>query len=66
MPEFSYADLLPTGPDDTDYRLISSAGVTVRPALGRDFLEVEPAALTPRGTPGLRLRSPSTRRAGAD
>src|ERR1700729_49660 len=46
MPEFSYADLLPTGPDDTDYRLISSAGVTVRPALGRDFVEVDPGVLT--------------------
>jgi fumarate hydratase class I len=46
MPEFSYADLLPTGPDDTDYRLISPAGVTVRQALGRDFLEVDPGALT--------------------
>jgi fumarate hydratase class I len=46
MPEFSYADLLPIGPDDTDYRLISSDGITVRQALGRDFLEVDPGVLT--------------------
>jgi len=46
MPDFSYADLLPLGPDATEYRLLSDAGVTERRALGRDFLEVEPAALT--------------------
>ncbi len=46
MPDFSYADLLPLGPDATEYRLVSDAGVTERRALGRDFLEVEPAALT--------------------
>jgi fumarate hydratase class I len=46
MPEFSYSDLLPTGPDATEYRLISADGVTVRQALGREFLEVEPEVLT--------------------
>ncbi len=46
MPEFSYADLLPLGPDDTEYRLVSEAGVSRKTALGRDFLEVDPAALT--------------------
>ena len=46
MPDFSYADLLPLGPDTTEYRLVSEAGVTWRSALGREFLEVEPAALT--------------------
>jgi fumarate hydratase class I len=46
MPDFSYADLLPLGPDTTEYRLVSDAAVTERRALGRDFLEVEPAALT--------------------
>jgi fumarate hydratase, class I len=46
MPEFSYSDLLPLGPDTTPYRRVSEAGVTVRSALGRDFLEVEPQALT--------------------
>jgi fumarate hydratase class I len=46
MPEFSYTDLLPLGPDTTDYRLVSADGVTVRSAFGREFLEVEAAALT--------------------
>ncbi len=46
MPEFSYTDLLPAGPDQTEYRLLTSDGVSVRQALGRDFLQVEPAALT--------------------
>ena len=46
MPEFSYTDLLPTGPDSTRYRLLTSDGISVRQALGRDFLEVEPAVLT--------------------
>jgi fumarate hydratase class I len=46
MPEFSYTDLLPTGPDATEYRLLTTEGVGVRQALGRDFLEVEPAVLT--------------------
>jgi fumarate hydratase, class I len=46
MPEFSYTDLLPTGPDDTQYRLLTTEGVSVTGALGRDFLQVEPEALT--------------------
>jgi fumarate hydratase, class I len=46
MPEFSYSELLPTGPDSTEYRLLTTDGVSVRQALGRDFLQVEPEALT--------------------
>ena len=46
MPEFRYTDLLPLGPDDTEYRLVTPGGVTARSALGRDFLEVEPGVLT--------------------
>jgi fumarate hydratase, class I len=46
MPDFSYTDLLPLGPDTTEYRLVSETGVTRRAVLGREFLEVEPAALT--------------------
>jgi fumarate hydratase class I len=46
MPDFSYSDLLPTGPDTTEYRLVSDGGVTRKQALGRDFLQVDPAALT--------------------
>jgi fumarate hydratase class I len=46
MPEFSYTDLLPLGPDATDYRMVSESGVSTRHALGRDFLELDPAVLT--------------------
>src|SRR5215510_5985278 len=46
MPDFSYTDLLPLGPDTTEYRLVSNAGVAPRRALDREFLEVEPEALT--------------------
>src|SRR5262244_2541983 len=46
MPDFSYTDLLPLGPDTTEYRLVSSDGVSTRNAFSRKFLEVEPAALT--------------------
>ncbi|TDC54958.1 fumarate hydratase [Actinomadura sp. KC345] len=45
MPEFSYTDLLPLGPDETDYRLLTSAGVSTFEANGRTFLQVEPEAL---------------------
>jgi fumarate hydratase, class I len=54
MPDFSYADLLPLGPDTTEYRLVSEAGVTPRQALGREFLQVEPAALTQLTTEAMR------------
>ncbi|WP_406106047.1 fumarate hydratase [Micromonospora globbae] len=44
---FSYAPLLPTGPDQTEYRLITDEGVdVVHGPGGRRFLTVEPAALT--------------------
>jgi fumarate hydratase, class I len=46
MPDFSYTDMLPTGADDTEYRLLTSDGVSVREALGRRFLQVEPEVLT--------------------
>jgi fumarate hydratase, class I len=46
MPEFSYTDLLPLGPDTTEYRLVSEAGVAQRRAFNREFLEVDPQALT--------------------
>ncbi len=46
MPEFSYRDLLPVGADGTEYRLLTTEGVTVRGALGRDFLQVEPEVLS--------------------
>ncbi|MER7891818.1 fumarate hydratase [Micromonospora sp. NPDC094482] len=44
---FSYAPLLPTGPDQTEYRLVTDEGVdVVHGPGGRRFLTVEPAALT--------------------
>ena len=46
MPEFAYSDLLPLGPDDTEYRLITADGVSTFEAAGRTFLQVEPEALT--------------------
>ncbi|AKU17712.1 fumarate hydratase [Luteipulveratus mongoliensis] len=46
MAEFAYEDMLPTGPDDTSYRLLTSEGVrTVDGPGGRTFLEVAPEAL---------------------
>jgi fumarate hydratase, class I len=54
MPDFSYTELLPLGPDTTEYRLVSSAGVAPRHALDREFLEVEPEALTLLTTQAIR------------
>ncbi len=45
MPEFAYTDLLPLGPDDTPYRLLTADGVSTVEAAGRTFLQVEPEAL---------------------
>jgi fumarate hydratase class I len=46
MPDFSYTDLLPLGPDTTEYRLVSNDGISTRNAFSRKFLDVEPQALT--------------------
>ena len=45
-PNFSYSDLLPIGEDTTKYRLISREGVSVVKLGDKEFLQVEPAALT--------------------
>jgi fumarate hydratase class I len=45
MPEFIYEDLLPIGPDKTEYRKISSEGVSTFDADGRTFLKVTPEAI---------------------
>jgi fumarate hydratase class I len=46
MAEFAYEDLLPIGPDHTEYRLLTTEGVTtVEGPGGRTFLEVTPEAL---------------------
>jgi fumarate hydratase class I len=46
MPEFAFTELLPLGPDETTYRKITGGGVTSHSSFGRNFLEVEPQALT--------------------
>ena len=45
-PDFTYSDLLPLGADRTKYRLVSKEGVSVIKLGDREFLQVEPAALT--------------------
>jgi fumarate hydratase, class I len=44
--DFAYTDLLPLGPDDTPYRLLTTEGVSTVDAAGRTFLQVEPGALS--------------------
>jgi fumarate hydratase class I len=43
---FSYSELLPIGPDDTDYRLISTEGVGTFETSEGTFLRVSPEAIT--------------------
>ena len=44
--EFRYSDLLPTGADDTPYRLITTEGVSAVEGLdGQQFLKVAPEAI---------------------
>ena len=44
-PEFRYSDLLPIGPDETPYRLVTTEGVSTFEAGGRTFLQVSPEAI---------------------
>ncbi|MGZ5416285.1 MAG: fumarate hydratase [Nocardioides sp.] len=44
-PDFRYSDLLPTGADDTPYRLITTEGVRTFEANDQTFLQVDPEAL---------------------
>jgi fumarate hydratase class I len=46
MPDFTYEDLLPIGPDTTQYRLISTEGVSTFTAEGMEFLKVTPEAIS--------------------
>ena len=46
MPEFEYQDLLPLGPDDTPYRLLTTDGVSTFDTPEGRFVKVEPEALT--------------------
>lgn len=43
--EFRYSDLLPTGPDETPYRLITTEGVSTLEVDGQTFLRVSPEAI---------------------
>ena len=45
-PEFNYSDLLPIGPDETEYRFLGKEGVEVVEAAGRTFITVSAAAIT--------------------
>ncbi len=45
VPEFSYRDLLPIGEDKTEYRLVSTEGVSTFTAEGMEFLKVAPEAI---------------------
>ena len=45
-PDFTYSDLLPLGADKTKYRLVSKQGVSVIKLGDKEFLQVEPSALT--------------------
>ena len=46
MTEFNYEDLLPIGPDETEYRLVTTEGVSTFTAEGMEFLQVTPEAIT--------------------
>src|SRR6201992_3773650 len=46
MPEFSFTELLPTGPDDTEYRKLDIAGVSEAASFGRKFIQLESGVLS--------------------
>ena len=46
MPEFAYTELLSLGPDNTDYRLLTTDGVSTLDTAAGTFLRVAPEALT--------------------
>ena len=45
-PEFNYSDLLPIGPDETEYRFLGKEGVEVVEAAGRTLITVSAEAIT--------------------
>ena len=45
MPEFEYQELLPLGPVETPFRLLTTEGVSTYTANGHTFLQVEPEAI---------------------
>jgi fumarate hydratase class I len=46
VPEFRHTDVLPLGPDETEYRRLELPPGRVVEAAGRTFLEIEPATIT--------------------
>ena len=54
MPEFAHTELLPLGPDTTEYRLLTADGITTGQAFGREFIEVAPELLTLVAREGMR------------
>ena len=45
MVEFRYQEMLPLGPDETEYRLVTDQWVSTTTVAGRTILQVEPEAL---------------------
>ena len=45
MVEFKYTDLLPTGEDEREYRLITKAGIEIQDLGGTKFLKINPEVL---------------------
>jgi fumarate hydratase, class I len=46
MPEFAFTEVLPLGPDTTEYRLLTTEGVSTIDTPAGTFLQVTPAAIT--------------------
>ena len=46
MTDLAFTELLPLGPDDTPYHLLTTEGVLTVEGAGHTFLEVAPEALT--------------------
>ena len=46
MSDFAFQEILPLGPDDTPYRLLSTDFVAPVDLGGRSFLEVDPEGIT--------------------
>ncbi|HEY0578692.1 MAG TPA: fumarate hydratase [Pseudonocardia sp.] len=46
MPEFHHTDVLPLGPDNTEYRQLDLGGITPLRVDGQEFLRIDPATLT--------------------
>ena len=54
---FSHVDLLPLGPDTTEYRLITREGVSVEKTSLGEFLRVDAIAITRLTAEAMRINS---------